>query len=161
MATAIIAIIVTIALASYRVGGRSSELQQAALRLAGDIRKAQSMAMSSQKYEGEVPCGYGIHFMSNDSYFIFRDVDGDEYCENNNRSYDSVLGEEIGSVNNLSYNVALDAYVNDIFFMPPDARVFFDGLETINTVEIRVLDKHDPTRFKTIRVNNFGLVEIR
>jgi len=161
---AVIGLIVTLVFANYRSGTRSSNLQAAAQGLVTDIRTAQNMAMSSSKYEDEVPCGYGIHFMSNNSYFLFRDIDGDRQCSTNNKRYNPELGEEIGRVINLPADIDLkteSAFLrNDIFFMPPDPVVFFDGQQIIGTTEVIVHEHGNIENQKVIKVNNFGLVEI-
>ena len=163
----VIGLLSTLLLANYRSSSRGSELQHEAQRLAGDIRKAQNMAMSSFKYKekegdvGEVPCGYGIHFFANDSYSLWRDLSvdpGDKECLQSDKQYNS--GETIGRMVNLLENINLESPKNDIFFMPPDAKVLFDGDEIIGALEIEIKLSDDAGNYKIITLNNFGLVEI-
>ena len=161
----IIGILATLVLANYKTSSSGSELQYAVQRLAGEIKKAQNMAMSSYKYkEGateEVPCGYGVHFESNNSYFLWRDlarVSGDSSCATSDKEYNA--GEKIGQDINLPNNINLSFESVDIFFMPPDPEVFFDGDEMINSTSMEVWDIGSPGNKKIISVNQFGLVEV-
>src|SRR3989338_3253530 len=68
----IIVLISASILANYRGQQRESALTRSAQKLALDLRRAQTLAVSSTLHHSEIPYGYGVHFDKNvNSYFIF------------------------------------------------------------------------------------------
>jgi prepilin-type N-terminal cleavage/methylation domain-containing protein len=168
---AVIGLLSSLLLANYRTSSRSSELQYTAQKLIGDLRKVQNMAISSYKYQEEaggieeVPCGYGLHFRADNSYVLYRDLspdDLDKECLKSDKIYN--YGEAIGQPINLPERIDLEIEVDDIFFMPPSAKIFFNGQDGLSLVEneilIKLSESGNPKNKKIIRVNNFGLISL-
>ena len=81
--TAIIVIISGVLVINFRKGGESGQLQRSAQKIAQDIRKVQSMALSSVKFGSSIPAeGYGVRFRTQDltSYLLFADTQSDGSC---------------------------------------------------------------------------------
>lgn len=75
----IIGLLSAILVVNIRKGEKQYQLQLAAQEIAQNIRKAQDMALTSFRYEGEVPYNYGVFFEPNvypTSYRLFADTNG-------------------------------------------------------------------------------------
>lgn len=171
--TAIMVLLTTLVLFNYRAGAQQLALDRATQKLAQDIRRAQEMAMSATVCEpcGDVvPEGYGVTlhrtFLGGTKYRIYAD-DGDETF---NDSSDILIGAPIDLEKGvfikriqIEFPVAncLEGIVN---FRPPDPVVNIssngpprDGKQRL---EIILALEADPSKTKTIKVNNAGLIYV-
>lgn len=147
------------------------EVKKAAL----SIRKAQNFAINSIQESGSVPCGYGVFFdKTNDAYKIFFEDTTDSACDTDmmwgtqtdpqesqgEKESENFSGVNI-EINNIEINSNSANSIN-IFFVPPDPLIYFDGIADKNIeVEFKVSGKSCPSDFcKKIIVNSLGQVSI-
>lgn len=112
-------------------------------KLVSDILRAKSLAIQTFQTQEKV-CGYGIHFETApyNNYVIFKEpkgADPDNPCGANNRRYDA--GEEFEPATNLEdYGINLDqATIGDVFFLPPDPKIYFDSLPASGEARITLM----------------------
>lgn len=112
-------------------------------KLVSDILRAKSLAIQTFQTQEKV-CGYGIHFETApyNNYVIFKEIKGadpDNPCGANNRRYDA--GEEFEPTTNLEdYGINLDqATVSDVFFVPPDPKIYFDSIVAAGEARITLM----------------------
>jgi prepilin-type N-terminal cleavage/methylation domain-containing protein len=80
----IIIMMTTLFLANYSGGTRSNNLFLGEQQLVSDLRTSQNRGLGSTPYNGSFPAGgWGIHLstISNSSYIVFADVNGNETYE--------------------------------------------------------------------------------
>jgi len=166
----IITIIAGALFASFSTGREERALQISAYRLIQDLRSIQDKALAplAPEKKNEL-CGeqqpleeelqkviFGVYFEANsEEYILFVDCD-------DNRTYTSTdktltpIGLERGvKILDLSTDGVLS-----IVFTPPDPKVFINGNPASDSVEITISLKDKPTKTKTIKVHESGLVEI-
>ena len=149
-------------LVNYNISGRNSALLLEAHKFAGDVRRAQNMAMGSFELEsiGAIPLGgWGVYIPGSgedNTYYIFADIDGNEDYDN--------LTDEIFQTMTLENNVsfASGSLNNSIIFLPPDPRVFIngedvDGLSVDSEITITFSSEAGT---KDVYLNDLGLIDI-
>ena len=168
VSVAIIAIVSTIFLSSYRSGGRKSDLRMAAQMLVSNVRIAQSNALSLKHFEGSMPDGgWGVVFDRNASeYVIFADVDDDVVCDStcdNTSNEDAsriALADGITILDTLGDGGSINRV--QVSFLPPDPQIFIcldnAGQCNYSVGQIVLGDSYSNTI--KININKFGLVEI-
>ena len=174
---AIILILTTIVLVSYRKGGQQLALNRAAHKLTQDIRRAQELAMSSTPFETGVsllvPFGYGIFFNTSQSsnYYLFADVNNDLYFNEGEQVEGPIAFEERVRISDLVSASGTEITIA-IVFQPPDPQIFFakgavNPEDPFDSNRIRedkvsvVIENADPSLgTRTISVNKAGLVDL-
>ncbi len=164
----LLVVIVIIGLLSLAVftGHRSSDkligLQRSTYKMAQDIRWVQSMAMTAQEFQEEVPRGYGIYIdlsESNQEYLLFAD-----FGNNDERDVRVVeLEKEI-----YISRILAPGYANvqrlKILFSPPDPKITIN----IGITNSPLLERREASIFltyeggseKIVNINKVGLVDI-
>ena len=125
---AIIAILSVALFFNFGTTARSRTARsQVASVIISDIRRAQSMALSGTRFGGNVFCGYGIHYVSRTSYFLYAGADeGLPLCQNANHNYTDV--DTIVEVKNLiNLNMEFRSSFSDIFFESPDPKTYINN----------------------------------
>lgn len=165
----IVALLSTVILANYRGGEKQFALKRAAHKLAQDLRLAQTMAMSSKKFEDVFPKGgYGIRFQNNsDSYILFADCDNDDEFDaggtapNCNSATPQNPYSELVQEFSLEQGIKITSLFpsgNTLFivFFPPDPTI------TINpdAVSASIALGFDGQSI-TVSINKAGLIEIQ
>jgi prepilin-type N-terminal cleavage/methylation domain-containing protein len=153
---AIIFTLTSISFPFYRTAQKNYLLENAAQKLAQDIRKVEEMGMSAKKLQGapaNFQGGYGIRLQKNSSdYILFADL-------NNNRTYDS--GEEI-EIPSLGQNLRISDLSPSspltIVFIPPDPQVIINPSDSSASITVEVIDISGLQR--TIKVNKAGLIYV-
>lgn len=144
----IIALISGLLLVNYHSTNKRSELIMAAQKLASDIRLAQSYALGSKEFNGNVPAGgWGISFYNNASYYYFFADDGDFNYE---------AGEKFKTVNLPEGIKSFSLPDKDIVFSPPNPITYINGNANSNAT-IRL---NDGETDKSIEINSLGLVDV-
>jgi len=150
----IITLMTALILPNYREGERQLALQRSAYKLAQDLRRAQEMALSSQKFDKEVPAGYGIYLNKSQpfQYILFADLD-------NGKDYDA--GETV-EILQLERQIQISSLSPvsplTIVFTPPDPQIYISG-GNVATVVLR--PKTDLTKTKSVIVNKAGLIAVQ
>jgi len=153
---AIIVIFSALILANWRGGEKQYALQRVANRLAQDVRRLESFALSTKEINNQVPTGgYGLYLNSseNTSYILFADFD-------NNRVYNPENGELIETVQ-LEKDIEikqLSTSLLNIIFLPPDPEVFITPDATLAQIVFGVKTNLDSE--KVVKINKLGLVYI-
>jgi prepilin-type N-terminal cleavage/methylation domain-containing protein len=153
---AIIFVLTSITFPSYRTAQRQYIIENAAQKLAQDIRRVEEMAMAAREHPGasvNFQRGYGIRLQTNSSnYILFADL-------NNNRNYDpgeeieiSSLGENI-RITNLSPGSPLT-----VVFLPPDPQAIITPSTSLATITLSLLGSS--TFQRSIVVNAIGLIYV-
>lgn len=170
---AIIGLIAAFAIPSFKKGQREAALRQAAQKMAQDIRRAQNMAMSGVNFTTGETCGYGIHYVDQNTYVIFEDRDDD--CAYGVGVFDPRCDGDICSVAidafadrimetiTVSENrdVELSGSFNDILFVPPEPITYINGFPSFGPgAMINLWLKSDNSVRKSVKVEFTGNVKI-
>ncbi|HBI97146.1 MAG: General secretion pathway protein H [Candidatus Falkowbacteria bacterium GW2011_GWC2_38_22] len=169
VSVAIIAIISTMAVTNFKGHDKKTKVDLAAYKLASDIRKAQSFALSMKEDGGSVPLGgWGLFLRdnpgNNDGFYFFKDTDGD-HKRDNGEDY----GEKILFLNDIfmkNGEMKLDGTAKNslyISFEPPNPNTWLcdnSGVCTSGTEAILTLTNSDSTHERTIKINKFGLIDV-
>ena len=128
VAITVVALLMAALLVMSREGEAQATLMRSAQKLVLDISRQQTNAMSVKEVEGEVPCGYGIHFnRDSGSYILFVDRSIQSDCSDQDFRLSSDLSsDEQILVSNLEAGVVVSGFNNsDIVFNPPEPQVHF------------------------------------
>lgn len=169
--TAIIATFSVVLILNFRIGARTATARlQTASVIVSDIRRAQSMALAGQRYQGSVVCGYGVRYVSKNSYRIYAKpvpaVGGCVALSTHNfqvGDFDSVTGTR-GMVNS---NMEMRSAFDDIFFKPPDPKVYVNNTPlptlTMTTITIQTLNQQNCAggSCTKIEVYNSGQIDLK
>lgn len=157
---AILATLFTLILANYQGNKSRQALTQAVQKMILDLREAQNMAMSGSQINNQY-YGYGIYINigsggSNTSYIIFGETQPDS------RVYDSGADAVIKTVNfptgvNIQ-SISSDDGRADIFFEPPDPKVYFRVSPASNQATI-ILQSEKYSTTSAITINDSGLIQ--
>jgi prepilin-type N-terminal cleavage/methylation domain-containing protein len=165
----IIAIILTVVLVGYRQNQQKIVLDSAALKLAADIRKQQSIAGLDDTSPGcvhgeDYKYGYGIYLNTSKRgiYLVFSDCDGNNARTTTSPSDPTAstyfpVGVQIDSIN-------VDGFsTNELYvvFNPPGPSVIINGSSSIKTAVIKIRLTNSPSIMKTITINNVGMIDTK
>jgi len=151
VSVAIIGLVSAIGVVNYRNANKASVLQLEAYKVAGDIRRAQNMALGAVEFNSAVPAAWGAHFdtANPDQYLIFADI-------NDDKIYDG--GDGILATVNLQNNINLDITGTiDVAFVPPDPTTYLNGA---NSGEASVKLKDQAGNKYEVKVNVLGLIDV-
>ncbi|MDD5528300.1 MAG: prepilin-type N-terminal cleavage/methylation domain-containing protein [Patescibacteria group bacterium] len=170
----IITMMITLFLANYNAGTRSSDLSLGGQKVASDIRAAQNKALGSTAYNGGFPAGgWGAHFdtANNNRYIIFADANAPA-----NMKYDSSPDEANpaygGQTISLPANIVISSISTndpsnpspsslDITFLPPDPITrIYDGVGT-STVATITFKQTTTNKTVGVSVNALGLIQAK
>jgi len=124
----IMAVTIAIAVPLFRSRGRETQLRRQAQIVQLDLRRAQTKALSTERFGGIIPYGYGIYFSQSEKkqYVLFADLDND-------LNYDS----QTELVERIALEGGLEAWTLKrdgvsvttltVFFCPPIPTVFING----------------------------------
>jgi len=146
----IITIITTTVIFNFRSARENQALERVAQRLAFDIRRAQTLALSGVNFDDN-RCSYGIHIDASPQtrYTLFADkppCDG-TYTAGTDATIDTVA---------LETGIRITSGAFDITFTPPKPTIFISGGTSI------VLSTGSlPAVTRTITVNDAGKVSIQ
>lgn len=176
----IIVLISSTILANYRGQQRESALVRSAQKLALDLRRAQTLAVSSTLHHSEIPYGYGVHFTKNvNPYFIFAKCDaanlyyvsGVNVCWSSWEEKVETFAPESGvrvltlkGLGNGCSSAAADSL--DVIFKPPEPTTTAtrngSSSPLCNTAEITLALEEDVTKTKIVEVvSATGEIKIR
>ena len=166
----IIALLATFMVVNFR--SNRLNFNKVTAGIIADIRVAQVKAISSAEFKGVIPCGYGIKIgdASGDDealYSIFVGIpDRNDRCQGNPK-YDRNKDEILFSRDVLTTaGLIFDKRFKDIFFEPPDPKVYIDGNDGIDESEAIVLRPLEGERCnqsgacKSICVYGSGRIEV-
>jgi type II secretory pathway pseudopilin PulG len=145
---------------NYNARSQELALLRSAYKLSQDVRRAGEIAMAAREFQGSIPPGgYGIYFSTAlpDSYKLYADTNGNE-------KYDATDGiiETISLEKGVVIQGVSPASLS-VNFKPPNPSIKIKtdaGAEVVGAV-ITLALKSDPTKIKTVIINNGGLSEVQ
>jgi prepilin-type N-terminal cleavage/methylation domain-containing protein len=148
---AILTLLAGLVLGYSRSSEKTNTLKRMADKLVSDLRRCQSLALSS-----EGGTGWGIYINSQTSYQIFRDTYKDKDSDNEHKYDDGK--DTIISTENLETGIQFeDSNIStSILFFPPLAEVSVDGHDGRGTSI--VLDLTGGTATRSITITSFGSI---
>lgn len=180
--SALIVILSGLMLTNFNANQGAVSLQNAAQKVALDISRTESMALSSSTRGGTPPAGYGIHFSLNTpstnppytgndakSYAIFCD-NGTNYADSNGL-YTSNACPSQTLIESLPSSVVVTAFSTtlsnglDVSYFPPIPTMLVNGNQfssvTAGYVTLTLGSTVNPTIHKTIYVYSTGQVNVQ
>ena len=171
----IVIVITGLSFAGYKSGQSQYALQISAQELASNLRRAQSMALSTVTQNGQAPAGgYGIYFnkaTTDNSYILFSDTKDTDFS--NGYAYDVAdqptdmvelkSGVKINIISITQKGIISPFSSAYIIFTPPDPIITI-GHERGNSADqlsITINLNNAPTQTKTITINKFGKIDIK
>lgn len=165
---AIVITLVTIFTSIFVISGNLKEnKEQKAFQSAVDVflascREVQTNAMNSKKHNGAIYCGWGIHYVDDDSYAIYVESGNGGSCSVAGlwRFYQPASDFIVKEVELENSNLAqFDGVFPDIYFEAPNPNVYWDG--TIipigsNEKSLNIELISDTSKFKEIHFNGAG-----
>jgi len=134
----IILILTAISIPIYQGSKKELALQRATNKLAGDIRRAQEMAMAAKEFRGTIPKGgYGIHFnldldLRTSYYILFADDDEDRSLSPEEKV------EKIEIEPRVEITGLFPLSPLDITFIPPDPTTLINGGADPATIVLQI-----------------------
>ncbi|MEK7151649.1 MAG: type II secretion system protein [Patescibacteria group bacterium] len=106
---------------------------QVASIIVSDIRRAQSLATSGARFQGNIVCGYGVHYVNQNSYLIYaKSVPSPSSCSSIS-NYNYQIGNPIIETKYISNsNMEMRSAFLDVFYEPPNPRVYINNNSAIN-----------------------------
>ena len=139
------------------------------------IRITQTKAVSSTQFNNSIRCGYGIRYISNQSYSIYAGENASTLdCSTQNKDYNPAGGSDndvdIEVLNFADSRIEFKTIFRAIFFEPPDPKTFIvDSGGTVHNVTdepnyslgitIGKVGSTCPGVCKTINVSTSGKIE--
>jgi len=164
VALSIVSILTAVVVFSYRPLEKGIALQQAAAKLAQDIRRAEGMAISSQDYS---PCGdgyqhgYGVLFNKQSEpgkYSLFADCNNNGDYELEDQIIETIDFEQGISITSLSSGNS-DFKFLKIVFTPPDPTTTIKSFSSFGSGTITLSNSRGQS--KKIEVNKVGLIYVK
>lgn len=167
--SAIIATFSVVLILNFRSSptSKTARVQTASVVLS-DIRRAQSLALSGSRYQGNLVCGYGFHYVNPTSYFIYvKTVPVSGPCSSvathNYQSGDPITENKILINTNMEFRSSF----NDIFFEPPDPKTYINNKSSLNippaTLTIQLKNQNNCAQNTCTEINVFtsGQIDLK
>jgi len=127
--SAIIATLSVVFILNFRLSAKNKTARlQVASIIVSDLRQAESMSISGSRYQGNIACGFGVHYVDSATYLIYaKSVPMDQPCASlATRNYTD--GDPIVAAKKVfNPGVEIRSHFNDIFFEPPDPKIYIDN----------------------------------
>ena len=140
----------------------ASVLERSSQGIISELRRAQVMTISGLNFQGNSVCGYGIHYLNESSYLIY--AGGEAICSTADRNYQGAGDFNVQTVKILDSNVKFKASFDDIFFEPPDPKIFFDNSFSLSSpplpISLGFENQICPSGCKTINVFPSGKIDL-
>ena len=130
----------------------------------GDIRTVQAKAAASSKFNNQIRCGYGIHYISATSYILFAGVatGPSVNCSLKVKNFDAE-DAVLETKNLFDSRVEIKNKFSDIFFEPPNPRTYINNNSGLTLSQAIIIGKKNAAcsakDCKTICVYNSGKIE--
>lgn len=136
-------------------------LERASSVVISDFRRVQNLAIAGFTFQGSPVCGYGIHYLGPDSYLIY--AGGESVCLTANRQYQSGVDFDVQTVKVIESNVKFKSSFQDVFFEPPDPKIFFNDFFSLSApplaISIGFEGQDCPAGCKTISIFPSGKID--
>jgi len=169
ISTIVISLLTAVLMANYHATNQRSQLNIVRQQIISDIRLAQNNSLGSKTYNGAIPQGgWGLNIVNNTSnYTFFADTSGDHRYQSGeaNQAYG---GKTVNLPSNFNITLRVTRVGSpssgvgslNITYEPPDPTITIcrpaacDGLVGYITIT-----DNNTSQTKTIRINQFGLVD--
>src|SRR3989344_1071494 len=122
----IIGILASLLVVNFRSSAKTQAARhQAAFAIVSDIRAAQTRAMAGSNYNDASVCGFGVHYLTPQSYLVY--AGGEAVCATANRNYQPGTDIIIASKKIINLNMVINTPFSDIFFEPPDPATYINN----------------------------------
>lgn len=139
----------------------SAVLERASLAVISDFRRAQNLSTSGLIFQGNQVCGYGIHYLSANSYLIY--AGGEAVCGTADRNYQGGTDFSVQTIKIIEGNVQFKTPFNDVFFEPPDPKTFINNSFFLSAapllISIGFVGQGCPAGCKTISIFPSGKID--
>ncbi|MBI3459053.1 prepilin-type N-terminal cleavage/methylation domain-containing protein [Candidatus Azambacteria bacterium] len=154
--------IITILSSSIFINRHSAEdtqaLNQAAQKLAFDIRRAQTLSLAGLGLDNSNGiCGYGIHIENNTTYIIDIYEDKNSNCDKKNLTQQKGDKKLLITLNN---GITISTDLLDVIFIPPKPEVIIKKTGNNENTSAQITLTNAGGQKKTIEVTTAGQVNI-
>ncbi|MEX2052898.1 MAG: type II secretion system protein [Candidatus Paceibacterota bacterium] len=112
---------------------------QVASVVVSDIRRAQSMALSGSRFQGNIVCGFGIHYINSTSYLIYAgSTEGLPDCTSTNHNYQAGVDSIFQTITINNPSMEMRSSFLDIFFEPPDPKTYINNNSSLGVAPATV-----------------------
>jgi len=121
-------------------GERMGNIMRVRAQVVADINRAKNLAITARDWNGEKTCGYGVYFdTKNNQYIIFTDPSSAN-CGASDHLRNSSGQNDVEVIKVPQKFQLMETNVQQVFFMPPNPTVFFDGdvAENSSTTEVLI-----------------------
>lgn len=126
-------------------------------RLLSEISRAKVFSVETFNQSG-VPCGFGIHFVDVKTYILYKDIAPD--CSTSDNRYSATSADQVVATTVIDSAVSFGALpISDILFVPPDPKVFIDGVADFSGVATIPLVSTTGTELD-VKINGAGQITI-
>lgn len=137
------AIIATLSVALFFNFGTTARNRTARVQVASvvvsDIRRAQSMALAGTRFNGNVFCGYGIHYVDHVTYLIYAGAnEGLPMCQNANHNYQTGTDSVVQTQKLINQNMEFRSSFSDIFFESPDPKTYINNSALLTDPQVTI-----------------------
>lgn len=117
---------------------RTARIQVASI-VVSDIRRAQSMALAGTRFNGNVFCGYGIHYVDRTTYLLYAGADeGLARCQDANHNYQAGIDSVVQTQKLINQNMEFRSSFSDIFFESPDPKTYINNSALLTDPQVTI-----------------------
>ncbi|TSC74030.1 MAG: hypothetical protein G01um101444_390 [Parcubacteria group bacterium Gr01-1014_44] len=139
----------------------SAVLERASLAVISDFRRAQNLSIFGSTFQGGQVCGYGLHYLTPDSYLIY--AGGEAVCSTANRNYQGGSDFTVQTVKIVESHIQFKSPFDDVFFEPPDPKIFINNFFSSSAaplaISIGFKNQGCPAGCKTITIFPSGKID--
>ncbi|PIR06105.1 hypothetical protein COY65_02445 [Candidatus Jorgensenbacteria bacterium CG_4_10_14_0_8_um_filter_39_13] len=156
----ILALLTSITVLYGRTGEEQVALFRSQAEIIGVLNRAKTLSLQIYFSSSTVEkvCGYGVHFDTNNTFFLFKDlVNFPADCSTANHQYDN--NEQMESPRSLSKNLQFgnETSVTDVDFVPPDPKTYLNSSSSFPTATISIQSKTTTAKVY-VKINQGGQI---
>jgi prepilin-type N-terminal cleavage/methylation domain-containing protein len=147
--TAIISTFSVVLILNFRSSPTSKLARnQVAAVVVSDIRQAQSLTLAGSRFQDNLVCGYGIHYLTNVSYLIYAGLlNGATKCQDINHNYESGIDVTVETRTLINSKMEMRSSFSDIFFESPDPKTYINNNSALDgpptTISIQLVGQQN------------------
>lgn len=135
-------------------------LTRAAASFESDMRRAQTLAITSHDFQGSTPCGYGIHYLTQRNYSVYvGNIGGAAKCQSSDHNFEAGVDSVFEESKIVESKVVFQDVFPDIFFEPPDPAVYINDDKSVGaSIIIKLCLETDPAKCLNLTVDTAGRI---
>ncbi|MEK7659089.1 MAG: type II secretion system protein [Patescibacteria group bacterium] len=147
-------------LLNYRTGQNKAFLTRAAAAFETDIRRVQNLSVASSEFESSIPCGYGLHYVDNRTYWLYAGrLNGAANCQSSDHNFQSGADPVYQDRKIIEQRVVFRSVFSDIFFEPPDPTTYINNSRSVGaSTAIELCLEDDLTNCRNLIIDTAGRV---